>query len=406
MSKKICRMKFQALPTKRNQKSLAECFGGVRWVYNNMRELRKRSYEEFKFSINLQDTKTLLSELKSETETSWLAKLPSQPLQEATIDLDNAYKRFFNQGFGYPKRKYKSDSQSFRLPQPKLKFNRAGTKGWIFIPNFKIWIRFDLHRKVMGEIKGATVTRDKLGRYSVSFVVSAKAEVAKRVAGEIGIDLGLKDFAVLSSGEKVAHHKCLSKSEKKLKRLQRLVSKKVKGSKNRNKARIKLAKLHDKIKMQRSDYLHKLSRKIVDENQVIAMETLKVKNMVKNHKLAKSISDSGWGMFVEMVKYKSLWAGRSLHLISQWSPSTKMCGECGLVNENLTLAVREWTCDSCGIIHDRDINAARNILKIGRDTPEYKPVEKLNSDDLRKKIVKVGSVKQELKVSDADLKSA
>lgn len=399
-------MKFRASPTKRQEKSLAQCFGGVRWVYNNMRELRERSYKEFGVSIGLQDTKTLLSDLKKESETSWLAKIPSQPLQESVIDLDNAYKRFFNQGFGYPKRKFKDDDQSFRLPQPKLRFNKSGTKGWLFIPNFKQWVRFDLHRAVDGEIKGATVIRDKAGRHFVSFVVSATSSIEKPASGEIGIDLGLKDFAILSTGEKVTHPKVLAKSEKKLKRLQRSLSKKVKGSKNRKKVRFKLAKLHDKIKMQRSDYLHKLSRKIVDENQVIAMETLKVKNMVKNPKLAKAISDSGWGMFVSMIKYKSQWAGRSLRLIDQWSPSTKMCGECGFINEELTLSVREWTCESCGTSHDRDINAARNILKIGLDTPEFKPVEKLTSGALQKKQAKVGSVKQEPKVSTADQKSA
>lgn len=406
MSEKIFRMKFEASPTESQKKVLEQCFGATRWIYNNMLVLRDRSYKEFGISINLQDTKTLLSELKSEEETSWLSKIPSQPLQESVIDLDNAYKRFFNQGFGYPKRKFKDDAQSFRLPQPKLRFKKDETKAWIFIPNFKIWIRFDLHRKILGEIKGATVIKDRSGKYFVSFVVKEKTRVAKPAVGEIGIDLGLKDFAVLSNGEKISHPKFLKKSEKRLKRLQRSVYRKVKGSKNRRKARVRLAKIHEKIRMQRSDYLHKLSRKIVDENQVIAMETLKVKNMVKNPKLSKAISDSGWGMFVSMIKYKSSWSGRSLRLIDQWSPSTKMCGECGFINEKLALSDREWTCESCSVHHDRDINAAKNILKIGRDTPEFKPVEKLASGMLQKKQAKVGSKKQELKVSTAVRRTA
>ena len=293
-----------------------------------MLELRTRSYKKFGMSTGLQDTKTLLSSLKKEPETVWLAQIPSQPLQESVIDLDNSFKRFFNQGFGYPKRKYKDDVQTFRLPQPKLQFNKCKTKGWIFLPNFKIWIHFDLHKTFEGEIKGATVIRDKSGRHFVSLVVSAALSVEKPVGREIGIDLGLKDFAVMSNGEKVAHPKILARSEKKLRRLQKSLSRKLKGSKNRKKARAKLAKLHNKIKMQRSDFLHKLSRKVVDENQVICLETLKVKNMIKNPRLSKAISDSGWGMFVSMVKYKSQWAGRSLRLIGQWSPSTKMCGEC------------------------------------------------------------------------------
>jgi putative transposase len=269
-----------------------------------------------------------------------------------------------------------------------------------------MWVRFDVTRPVNGEVKGATITMDETGKLSVSFVVHE--EIAKPTAakGQVGIDLGLKDFVVMSNGERIESPKHLRKAEKKLKLLQRSLSRKQKGSKNRIKARLKVATLHKHIANQRSDFLHKLSRMIVAENQVIAMETLNVKGMVRNSHLSKSISDSGWGMFVAMVKYKSVWAGRSLRLIDRWSPSSKMCDCCGEINESLTLDVREWTCQGCGKHHDRDLNAARNILKIGWDTPEYTPAERGVTGKARRSLVKTRSKKQESKASIADPRSA
>jgi putative transposase len=398
------RLNYPLYPTKGQHKSLLRIFGACRWVQNSMLELRSRAHKEFSCSITLKDTKTLLSELKSESATKWLSEIPSQPLQESVIDLDNAFQKFFRGEAKYPRFKKRNANQSFRLPQPKVKWGKK--QGRIFIPNFKTWIRFDATRPVSGEVKGATIAMDQIGKFSVSFVVHEDIQRQTVAKGQVGIDLGLKDFGVISNGEKVAHPKYFRVAEKKLKRLQRKLSRKQKGSKNRIKARLRVAKLHKYIANQRADFLHKLSRKIVDENQVIAMETLNVKGMVRNRHLAKSISDSGWGMFVSMVKYKSIWAGRSLRLIDQWSPSSKMCGECGLLNEAFTLSDREWICESCGVIHDRDLNAAKNILKIGWDTPEFKPVERRGTGSVGSNWVKTRSKKQESKASIAGRRPA
>lgn len=404
MQKAIYRMNFSMSLTKRQEKFCDKVAGADRWVYNSM-----LAYSEFAYLCdepsNSIEWKALLPELKKSEEYAWLNEIPSQVLQESVLNLESAFKKFFSGAGGYPRFKKKSSGGSFRLPQPKIKM-QGKKKALLFLPLLKSWARIDLHRPIDGVVKGATVTKSSTGKWEISLVVHGEKQTLPRNARSVGIDLGLKHFAVNSNGVKTASTNFLRKSEKKLARAQRKLSKKTKGSNNYKKQKLKIAKIHEKIANQRKNFIHQLSRKIVDDNQVICVETLRVKNMVRNSRLSKSISDAGWGMLVEQLKYKSLWAGRSLRLIDQWAPSSKMCGDCGFVNENLTLDVREWNCESCGGHHDRDINAARNILKIGLDTPEFKPVEKPASGMPQKKQAKVGSVKQEPKVSTDDKKSA
>jgi putative transposase len=264
----------------------------------------------------------------------------------------------------------------------------------LFLPLIKSWVSVKIHREIDGVIKGATVTKSPTGKWELSLVIQGKKETMRVNANRIGIDLGLKHFAVNSNGVKTDAPNFLRKSEAKLARLQRNLARKKKGSSNYKKQVQKIAKLHERVANQRKNFIHNLSRRIVDENQIICLETLRVKNMVKNSKLSKSISDAGWGMFVAQLKYKTQWAGRSLRLIDQWSPTSKMCGDCGLINEKLSLDVREWICE-CGAEHDRDVNAARNILKIGMDSPEFKTVEKLASVKSLVRQKQAGSVKQE-----------
>lgn len=402
--KAIYRLNYPISLTKRQEKFCEKLIGADRWVYNSM-----LAYSEFTYLCDepsdVREWKSLLPELKKSEDYKWLNDIPSQVLQESALDLDNAFKRFFKGLGGYPRFKKKANGGSFRLPQPKIK-TQGKRKALLFLPLLKSWARIDLHREIDGVLKGATVTKSATGKWEISLVIHGEKQTLPRNARSVGIDLGLKHFAINSNGVKTSSPQFLRKSEKKLARAQRKLSKKVKGSNNFKKQKLKLAKLHEIVANQRKDFIHQLSRRIVDDNQVICLETLKVKNMVRNSRLSKSISDAGWGMLVSQLKYKSVWAGRSLRLIDQWAPSSKMCGDCGFVNESLTLDIREWTCESCGKNHDRDINAARNILKIGLDTPEYKPVEKLTSGLFQKKQAKVGSVKQELKVSTADQKSA
>lgn len=391
--KAVYRLNFSLKLTKRQEQFCDKLIGADRWVYNSM-----LAYSDFTYLCeepsNAKEWKALLPELKRTKEFEWLNEIPSQVLAESVLNLDKAFKRFFK-GLGcHPRFKKKSNGGSFRLPQPKIKM-QGKRKALLFLPLQKTWVRVDLHREIDGIAKGATITKSPTGKWELSLVIHGKKQTLKRNANSVGIDLGLKHFAVNSNGVKTNSPNFLRRSEKKLAREQRKLAKKVKGSSSYKKQKLKIAKIHERIANQRKDFIHKLSRRIVDDNQVICVETLKVKNMVRNSRLSKSISDAGWGMLVAQLKYKSVWAGRSLRLIDQWAPSSKMCGDCGFVREGLTLDVREWDCESCGQHHDRDINAARNILKIGLDTPEYKPVEKLASVISLSRYKQVGSVKQE-----------
>jgi putative transposase len=210
-----------------------------------------------------------------------------------------------------------------------------------------------------------TVSKDKAGRYFVSILVEEDIQPLKPVEQHVGVDVGLKSFVVLSTGESIAHPKYSVREEKKLARAQKQLAKKGKGSKNRDKARRKVARLHAKVADKRRDYQHKLSTRLIRENQTVCVESLAVKNMLKNHKLAKAISDVGWSEFLRQLEYKAAWYGRTFVKIDRWYPSSKTCSACGYVLETITLDVREWICEQCGICHDRDVNAAANILAAG-----------------------------------------
>lgn len=359
-------------PTRKQEGFVGRIFGAVRWVKNNMLEFRSRAFRRWKIRISGMGTQTLLKFLKEEPEYAWLNEIPSQSLQVATQELDKAYQGFFNGTTRYPRFKKKNQKQSFTIPQPRIRLR--GNNGWLFIPNFKTWVPFVYHSEFRGETKSATVMMDHDGTYHVSFVVKVNARKFNPAKSQtiVGLDLGINHFVVLSDGTKIQAPKPLRSNLALLKRLQRSLSRMVRNSENYKKLRKRIARLHSRIARQREDFLHQLSNRLVDENQVIAIEDLNVKGMLKNRRLARSIADLGWGKFIAILKYKCLWRGRSLRIISRWFPSSKMCSRCGEVNETLTLKDREWTCP-CGAHHDRDINAAINIKNVGRDTPEYKP---------------------------------
>jgi putative transposase len=226
-------------------------------------------------------------------------------------------------------------------------------------------IRFSRTIPKAAIVTTVTVSKDTAGRYFVSMLCTDQVQAKTPIEAKVGIDLGLSHFAILSTGEKIAAPNTFRKNEEKLAKLQRRLAKKTKGSANRKKAKLKVAKLHAKIADSRKDFLHKLSTRLVNENQVIAIETLAVSNMQKNHNLAKSIADASWSEFVRQLEYKSLWYGRELVGIDRWYPSSKRCSDCGHTVAKMPLNVREWTCPECGTIHDRDINAARNVLAAG-----------------------------------------
>jgi putative transposase len=347
--------KYRIYPTADQQESLAVQFGIVRFAYNKILSYRKKGYEQFGRSISHHQSVTFLARLKRMEKYEWMKKADSQALQQAIIDLRKAFDNFFAGRASYPKFKSKYHNQSYRYPQ---RFKLDGNK--IYLPKVG-WVKIVLHRTIKGKMKSCTVSRTKTGNYFVSILCEHDVE-QNATADRVGIDVGLSHFATLSTGEKVDNPRHLRSSERRLKIRQRRLSRKQKGSNNRNKARHRVALVHEKVANQRKDFHHKLSRQLVDRYGCIAVEDLNIKGMVKNHSLAKSISDAGWSQFVQFCQYKQKWNGGEIAKVDRFYPSSKTCSHCGEVNNTLKLSDRVWRCPSCHHTHDRDENAANNIL--------------------------------------------
>jgi putative transposase len=286
-------------------------------------------------------------------------------LLNALINLESAFTKFFREKKGFPNFKSrKNPLQSFQIPQHYTVDFETNT---IKLPKIKQPIKAKLHRKFEGKLKTATVSKTATGKFYISVLVDDGKEKPNTQYFDdnstIGIDVGIKDFAITSNGDKIDNPRHLKNSMKRLTVLSKRLSKKQKGSKNRAKARLAVSKLHEKISNQRADFLHKTSSKIISENQAIAIESLNVSGMLKNHCLAQSISDVSWSMFFNQLEYKAEWYGKTILRIGQFEPSTKICNVCGFHNKDITLKIREWQCPTCNTHHDRDINAAINIKK-------------------------------------------
>jgi putative transposase len=385
--------KFRLYPTEEQKRQLASHFGQARFVFNYFLRQRIDYYlshkDEEKKGLNYYDTARMLTELKKSEDFEWLNESNSQVLQQSLRNLDKAYTNFFAGG-AFPNFKKKRSRQSITIPQNFTIDEQSGT---ITVPKMKP-IKTVFHRAMQGVLRNLTISCEPSGKYFVSVLCAVTLDIPiKTTGGEIGIDLGLKTFVVASDGQTIDKPAHLRESERKLKKLQRSLSRKQKGGANRAKARIKVAKLHEKIRNQRTDFLHKASRKLIDENQVIYAESLNVKGMVKNHCLAKSVSDAGWGEFVRQLQYKAQWYGVRFEQIDRFFPSSKRCNACGWINESLALKDREWTCHGCGSVIERDLNAAQNILQfgqamVGRDAPEPKRLKRLR---VVKRVVESGS---------------
>jgi putative transposase len=355
--------KFRFYPTADQETILAQTFGCARFAYNHMLRVRTDAWYDRQERVGYHETSSLLTALKKDPQYAWLNEVSCVPVQQSLRHLQTAFVNFFAKRAGYPTFRSKHATQSAEYTTSAFKWDGKT----LILAKMKepLAIRFSRTIPKAAKVTTVTVSKDPAGRYFVSMLCDDSVPSMSDVSGKVGIDLGLTHFAILSTGEKVSAPNAFRKQEKKLAKLQRRLAKKQKGSRNRAKARLKVARLHAKIADTRQDFLHKLSTRLIRENQTIAIETLAVKKMIVNSTMAKPISDAGWSEFVRQLEYKAKWYGRTLIGIDKWYPSSKRCSCCGFVVSKLPLNVREWICPECGSVHDRDINAACNILTAG-----------------------------------------
>lgn len=355
--------KYRAYPTTEQVRNFAQTFGCVRFVYNWALHKRKRAYFDHGVKLYTRDLSAAIPALKKAEGTTWLREVSSVPLQQALRHLDAAYTNYFEGRAEYPTFKKKHHAQSATYTDNAFMWDGEN----LTLAKQREPLKIVWSRPLPDGCKpsSVTVSRDRVGRYFISILVEEEIAPLAPTEKVVGIDLGLKSFLVTSDGETKANPKYYARDEKKLAKAQRKHARKKKGGKNREKARKKVARLHARIADTRRNFQQQVSTRLIRENQVICLETLNIKGMVKNHCLAKAISDVGWGGFVRQLEYKAKWYGRILVKIDRWYPSSKTCSVCGYVLESLTLDVREWICPVCGVLHDRDVNAAKNVLTEG-----------------------------------------
>ncbi len=391
-------IKIRIYPSEEQAIYIARLLGTCRFVYNNVLAYKVEEYNTHKKNVSFGDMGRKMVAMKE--SFPWIKESHSKVLQQALINLDSAYKSFFKNGAGFPRFKSKHDTrQSCRFPVDAfsgIKGNRVSIikslKDILFACSKRDERYLNRNQK---NVRSATLSRTTTGKYFLSILVDGDFAPRQSVPKNdiVGIDLGIKDFIVTSEGERFANLKLIRSNEKRLARLHRSLSKKQKGGKNRERARLLLARAHEKLNNKKENYLHSVVNQLLDENQVVAMEDLNVSGMMANHRLARSIQELSLHRFRAMLEYKAAWKGRDLVVIDRWFPSSKLCGDCGEKNDRLALSDREWVCTACGVVHDRDLNAARNIAQEGRrllgirqiglSSPDFKPVERPTSDAVK-----------------------
>jgi putative transposase len=355
--------KYRFYPTPEQETLLRRTMGCTRLVYNRALAVRTQAWYEQKKRVGYSDTSAMLTEWKKQEDLQFLNEVSCVPLQQGLRHLQKAFSNFFDGRAKYPTFKKKRNGGSAEFTKSAFKFR----DGQVFLAKCSEPLSIRWSRELPPGATPSTITvkLSPAGRWTVSLLVDVEIEPLPKCSSEIGVDLGVTSLVALSDGEKIANPKGFNAKRRKLRKAQKALSRKLHGSNNRHKARLKVAKVHQSIADARKDFLHKLTTRLVRENQTIAVEDLAVKNMVKNPKLALSISDASWGELVRQLEYKCDWYGRTLIKIYRWFPSSKRCGNCGHIMEKMPLNVREWDCPICGAHHDRDINAAKNILAAG-----------------------------------------
>lgn len=399
--------KFRIYPTKEQEIFLSNQFGGVRFIYNFFLNRRKEEYLINKKTSSYYKDAKFLTELKNKDGYEWLYDISNPSLQQSLRHLEVAYTRFFSKKSKFPQFKKRSNNQSF-----KVVGNFCTEKNILYIPKLKTNIKIKQDRELPSKPSSVTISKTTSGKYYASFCFKVEQQALPISENKTGIDLGIKYLVITSNGDTFNNPKLTKKYKKKLTFKQKQLSKKQKGSKNRNKARIEVAKIHEKITFKRIDYLHKISRKLINENQVIIAEDLNISGMIKNHKLANAIQDASWYELIRQLTYKAEWCGRTFYQISTWFPSSKTCSECHYVMDKMPLNVRNWICPICKTEHDRDINAAKNILNKGladlKDLESIKVSNKIEKSglgtksDLKQKLGEAPSSVKKLKTSKQD----
>jgi putative transposase len=365
--------KYRFYPSPSQEILLRKTLGCSRFVYNHFLALRIQEWTANQKSVSYNETSSILTQLKKKEETQWLNEVSAVALQQSLQNLQEAYNNFFRglkkkQKVGFPKFKKKSNRNSIRLTKDAFRYKN----NQIFIPKSKKSLSIRWSRQLPSEdISSITISLTPSGKWFISILVDDPNDYTLPLCDKVlGVDLGIETFATLSTGEKVKMPD-LKPHYQKLKKLQKKHSKKQNGSKNKEKVRLKVARQHERISNIREDFHHKLSTRLIHENQVVVMEDLNVSGMVKNRKLARSISQQGWSQFVSFLKYKATMYGRELMQVDRFYPSSKTCSSCGIIQTSLPLHIREWTCDACGTTHDRDINAAINLKALGTSASAF-----------------------------------